>query len=666
MGVKYILQYKAPDGIAWQCDIETQSYTEAPLAVHGVSEQAAELSYDGDNADDPYNVLIKSTLTLNLYNEGQIDIDELMGADDKDFLVKLFRNGLLYWTGFLQPENVNRKLITPPYQVTLTFICGLAMLANMPYKHEDLFGTTGTKNRCPMNYVRQILFASENLGIKLPVRWTNGVRCAVFSDDFFTGSVRWSPFNEGFYTYQQGVTGTALGPYQTCEYILKGILEAIQCRIYQAKGKWIIRRVNDIIANTINYKEISADFGIMNVISGTEHISKRMGRGGYRFISENAVLTNKQGLKSFKTTYAANIRTNIIPNGNFDVRTPDLTITDLLAGSVLIYWGSYDALLVVAEASLDGRSGYAARITSESLVGGADTYFTMISPGGVLGENGLPIDATTLIKLINFSFTFSPGTGFAPVDGDGFIIWGSKPLEFKMILNQGINKYYLNEFGFWTAADTWISIVVDSMKLGDVAQVNFDKFQGVKIPLPLTQPVAGETCDLQIIFKVKPVQTYTLDNVSITIDNANDVYETFYDGGKNTSAESINLSISSSFGGYMLSNFMTSALNSDDESGFNDGVLFNGTLTAINSQARMRFRYKPSQILNTDAYTVNGNWSFDEIYTVDSLLGKKFLPLNAKYFIEKGIANIIAMEARNDAITLRQNFYNSNDQLGSN
>lgn len=660
MGVKYVLQYKSIDDVSWQCDIETMGYSGPLIAIHGVSEQAAEIDYDGDTADNAFNPFIKSTLALNFYNEGQVDIDELMGAADKDFLAKLFRNGHLYWTGFIQPENIQRPLTTPPYNCTITFTCGLSMLDDMPYIHQDLPGTTGTLTRCPMNYIRQILFS--NLGIKLPIRWTNQIQCTAFGDDFFTGSVRWSPFNEGIYTYQQGVLGEDRGPTQKCGYILAGFLQAIQCRIYQSKGKWIIRRVNDVIAGNISYKEISADFGVMTVLAGIENLSQRIGRTGYRFISENAVLTNVQGIKSFKTTYTANIRNNIIPNGNFDILITNLTVIDVLSGHIFLYWGTYDtALLVNNVASLDGQAGWAVELTSDD-----ETFFTMVSQGGILGKNGLPIDALTLIKVINFGFMFSGGIGFAPVDDNDLIIWDSQPLQFKMILNQGVNSYYLNEFGFWTTTDAFINIVVEGLKLGEIAQINFDKFQGIKIPPPLTQPKSGDTCDIQIIFKVKNGQTYTIDNLAITVDNGNDVYEVFNDASKNTSSDNIDLNISSSFGGYMLSNFMSSALNSDTECGFNDGALYQGTLTGINSHAMMRFRYKASQIVNTDISVANGNWSFDEIYSVDSLLGKKFLPLNAKYYTEKATANIIAIEARNDNITLRENFYNSNDNSGSN
>jgi hypothetical protein len=660
MGVKYMVQYRSDNDVAWQVNIEKPNYNGDIIVLRGVSGQAAQLDYEAESADDPFNEFVPSVLTVNVYNEGTVDVDELMRAGDKDFNVKWFANGVLQWAGYLKPENMQWNFLTPPQKLAITFACGLALLDNIPYVHTDLMGTTGSLSRCPMNYIRNILFS--NLDIKLPIRWTNQLQCTAFTDDVFTGGVQWSPFNEGFYTYQQGINGDQPGAAQKCGYILRGFMKAMQCRIYQSKGKWIIRRVNDVIAGSVPFKEIAANLGMMSVVQGVDSLSKRIGRLGYRFVNENAVVTVIQGIKSFKTTYTANIRTNIVPNGNYDILNSNLTVVEVLSGGIFLYWGSYDSLVVNNEASLDGRNGYCAQLTNVS----GDEYFTMVSDGGILGKDGLPVDVYTLIKIINFSFTFSPGTGFAPVDGSDFIIWTSNPLQFKMILNVGATQYFLNEYGTWQTVDHWIPITVQGLKIGDIAQINFDKFQGVKVPQPPTQPQAGDTCDLQIIFKVQSGQTYSLDNVKITIDNGNDVYEAINDDNTNTSTGNTELNISTSFGGYMLSNFMTSPFKSDSECKFNDGILYSGTLTGLNSHARMRFLYKSSQVMNTDMYTDGAIWSFDEIYSVDTLLGKKFLPLNAKYYSEKDIVNIVAIESRNDNITLRENFYSSNDQQNSN
>lgn len=667
MGLKYLLPYKSIDNVDYHVEIFTDNYDHDPIILRGVSEEATEQDYDTEGTDDPFAVFVKSTLVLNFYNEGNVDMNELQQAADKDFTAKWYRSGILIWQGFIKTEDIQAPLAPTPYKCSISFVCGLTLLDDIPYTHADLFGVDNAISRCPMNYIRQILYADENLGIMLPIRWTNQLQCKAFSDDMFAGSVTWSPFNEGFYSYQQGADGDKPGPFQSCGYILRGILAAAQCRIYQCNGRWVIRRVNDVVTGSgIRYNGIEANLGQMTINSGVENITARIGRTGYPFINENAVITVKQGLKSFKTTYTANIRQNIVPNGNLNIWVGTSPTEPL-------YWGTYNIfdLEVSQIPSLDGQDGFAAQLQNVGTPPLVEVQsFTLLTPNGMLGKNGLPIDAYTLVKVINFSFMFSPVSGFN-VNGNGIIDFSDTPItgtpfKIKIVLNQGNVTYYLNEFGTWTSTDTSINISIDNMKLGDIAQVNFDKFQGVKIPQPPSEPHAGDTCDLQILFQVINDEKYAVDNISITVDTANDVYEVFDDSSKNTSSDSAELNISSSFGGYMLSNFMTGWYNSDVECDYNDGLLYSGTLTGINSQAVMRFRYKSSQIFNGDINTRQKDWSFDQIYTIDTLLGKKFLPLNAKFYAEKSIANIIAIECRNDNIALRESFYSSNDNTNSN
>ena len=659
MGVKYRVEYKSIDDVQWRLDIFSTGYNASPIPVRGQSENACIITYQGEETDEPFDTFFKGTADLNLINEDNIDIDELQNAQEKDFKVIVYRKDIIRFTGYLKPEDIQRPYVTRnPSTLTISFMCGLSMLDAIPYTHLDLLGTGYESNRCPMNYVRNILFNVVNLGLPLPIRWTNQVQNTFYSDDFFTGGVRWSPFNEGFYTYQQGTEGKSNGPYKSCGYVLRSILKAVQCRIVQTGGKWVIRRVTDISSlGRVNYNQIAGDMDRMVLHSGQESLTKTIGRKGYRMLNENAVITVKPGIKSFKAIYTANVRDNILPNGNQDI---------LYVGTSFLYWGSYDYLEVTTGPSLDGRDGYAATLYNYGT--GGDMFYTLVSPGSNLKENGLPIDAYTLVPLINFGFTFSPLLGFpyAPDDPDKTVIWDTNPLQIMVVLNMDGKRYYLNEFGFWVQQETFISIVVDNLRIGEIAKVDFDKFQGIKIPQPAGQPVAGSTCDLQVIFRVKAGQRYAVDNIYFKVEPANDVYEVFNDGSRNTLTDDADLQISSSFGGYFLSNFMSAWYNSDKECRFNDGAVYSGTLTGLYAQAVMRYRYKSSQIYNGDINVRDTDWTFDEIYTIDGLLGKKFLPLNAKYNTEKAQVSIVAIECRNDKIKLRESFYSSNDNQGSN
>lgn len=655
---KYLIPFRSHDNTEWRIDIENDAYTGAYKIVKGVSESAAILNYDPDAVDDPFSTLIKSTIDISVYNEGQMDLNELQQAQDRDWKVKLYRVGILYWSGFLTTESIQYPLLTVPNSIQLSAICGLSMLDAMPYVPADLPGTTSAISRCPMNYFRQILFG--NLGITLPIRWTNSLQCTAYiAQDVFIGSVEWSVNNEGFYSYQSGADGESQGPINSCGYILTGLLQAFQCRIFQAEGKWVIRRINDYVTGTFTYRQIGADLGPMTVSVGNENVLKQIGRSGYPFTAEDQLITSQQGLKTSRVTYNANVRQNILPNGSQDIS---------IGGSPL-YWGFYDIAFngALSVAALDGRAGGFATQISHVYTGENDhnAFFTLLSTGGTLDNDGLPIDTLTMIKYINFGFLFSPNTGF-PVDGDGNIIWTDNPLRIRLVFNAGATKYYLNEFGFWQTDATDIPIVIDGLQLDDIAQVDFNKFQNIIMPTPDAQPGAGDTSDIVIDFILQGTQQYVVDNIYINIDSGNDVYEVTNDTSKNTTVDDRSLNISSSFGGYQLSNLMTNWSRSDSECFYREGLSYEVTLSLMTAHSIMKFRYKSSKIYNGTMKVTNALWSFDHIYFIDSFATSKFMGMSAKYNIEKNEVFLVAIESRSDNIIFTEKYYNSNDNQLSN
>lgn len=666
MGVKYTLPFKSFDDTLWRVDVANISYTGPIISIKGNGE-AVTLEYDGDT-DDPFSALIKSKVTVNCNNEGQIDINELQLSNTKDFTISLYRENSLFWAGYLDNSGIQQPMKSLPYALQLVATDGLDLLEDIAYVHQDLQGTTAEISRCPMNYFRQILFV--NLGIVLPIRWTNNVVCTAFDEDVFTGSVRWANDLQGFNSYQTTDNGDAV-TVKTCDYILTGILQAFQCRIYQSDGLWIIERIPDIVSGIVKYKQIAADLNMMVVQTANNNLNNIIGRNGFPFTAEDAVLTVKPGISSCTVTYTANVRDNIIPNGNQDYLNP--------SGNGPLYWNAYndtitEALLVITPVEgLDARGGHAWRLSKLFSPPENISYYTMIANSSPIGPNsdvlkkdGLPIDTLVMIKVINFGFTFSPEFGFTADPSTGIINFGNS-FQIQVVFNDGINTYYLNEFGFWQVAEVFISIQIDGMKLNEVAEVNFDAFQGVKMPTPASQPIAGYRSDIQILFKVNGGQQYVIDNITISIDGGNNVYQSLIPDSKNTLTDTRELNISSSFSGYMISNFQTSPFTSDTECFFRDGAVYEGTLTGLTANAIMRYRYKASRIFNGSINVRNRKWTFDQIYTIDSLGASKFLPLNASYNIETCVVSgLVAMECRNDLITLTEKYYSSNDNQLSN
>lgn len=660
--IKYQIPYRSYDDTAWRIDISLDAYSGDPINVLGVSEQVCAISWAADETDDPYAPIINSTAEINLYNEGQIDISEMQNAQDRDFIVQIYRAEVLYWQGFLIPDGIQQSFKSTPYNVMFSCTDGLSLLEKMPYSHNNLPGTTEDPTRCPMNYIRNILYSINNLNVKLPIHWTNSLQCTEFLDDMFTGQVTWSARGEGFSSYQTEPDGTTAVNYKTCDYILRGMLKSAQCNIKQVDGKWIIRRINDIVTGTFNDQSILADLDVMVITSEDIDVNKSIGTGGdYPFIGEDQVLTVRKAVSGCKVTYDANVRENILPNGNQD-------FVDTFSNAPF-YWATpvLDDATYQSVPGIDGRGGSATDLTNPGDGTGSDSYFTTLSKFGSLAtDHALPIDAYTLIKRVSFGFIFSPVNGFPYDVVTGIIDFSSNPLTIRIVYQNNDNTYYLDEFAIWRAGYiTDIPIKVEGLKINDIVQVDFNRNNAIIIPKPTDPPQPGDMCELSVRFNLKDGQRYTVDYIYFNTDENNDVYEATYTSD-NTALDERTLEISSSWGGYMLSNYMTYWGNSDDECFYKDGDFYTGTLTGLTAQAIMRFLYKSSIIYNGSMSTRGSNWSFDEIYSIDTLSDKKFLPLNATYNTETCEVNLIAIECRNDDISLSEKHYGTNDQTLSN
>lgn len=623
---------------------------------------AGVLNWQAENTDDHFSTFIKSSCTINIYKGENLDIRELQRAHDFDFKVEVFKSGSLYWVGYLDPQGIQKPMQSIPHAVTLTAKDGLGLLSGIAYTHADLPGLTDIPAALPINYIRQILFAPTNLGLPLPIRWTNDLECLAYPDqDVYAGSVQWSANGEG---YIENIAADGTRVYKNCEYILRGLLEACQCRIYQAGGRWNIRRIPDIASGYVVYKQIPATLNTrLEVQEARELMTKHIGRSGYPFVNEDQIETNSPGIKRAVVTYDGGARDNILPNGNFDL------YNDM---DKPIYWGDKrDRMTIERVNGLDGRKGSAVKLTPGGDNSDPYNWYEPTEP--------LPIDTKILIARINFSFLFSAVSwytgGPTPSNPSGIpadqINWYASPFHIQLVLSMGSVVYYLNQYGYWTTDETEIDIVVDGLRVGEVASVKFDKFQGIIMPEPPNELKPGDTCELSVRFRSTYTdsfpQVYILDNVSVSAEANNDVYECYEVLNKNAGIDERTMQISSSFGGYLPGNLQTSYAASDEEFYFRDGLFYEGSLTGLYANAIMRLKHNPSIIYNGSMKLMGKPYDFDQMYTIDSFGDTKFMPLNATYDTEAGIVNnLIAIECKNDNAIFTEKFYGSNDNILTN
>lgn len=641
MPVKYRINYANYFDQQCRVDISNDNYFGDPIILKSAEGQACVRAYECENENDPI-VSSNCTTTIMAQSLDQIDIKELQTAMDRDFRYEQFEENMLKWSGFVVPDGVQRLLKSEPFDLTITATDGLKLLENIDYVNYTEFDDP-INTPTILNYIRKILFFSLNLNLPLPLRWVNTLRNQAFplEEDVFMGSVRWSVYGEGYVDYQ--------GNSKSCLYILEGILRSMRCHIYQANGKWNVERLNDVATGIYTYREIPATLvgnptpTIVTDYSALKYITSISLNGDYSFIEDDAVLTSKQGLKAVKATYQHDQRENIVPNGGMN----QFTFED----DQPIFWQMSGDGTIERINSIYDRNGSSVKVT------GAGDYFEM--------DGELPIDSEILYPTINFGFKFSPIDGF-PLNMDDTIQWeagGIFEVQVKLSDN-GINTYYLNEFGFFTTTPTTVKTPVENMKIGDVGNINFDKFQGIPLPYPQNPIYQNENPpSIKVSFFMPTGQVVAFDDIYIKVDNNNDVYEVILTGSNSTAKEEIPLTISTSHNGFYVSNFQSKY----DEAGlemnfietFPDTSFILGTLTRIYAEAVLRSRQRPVEIFNGSIY--GNNWNYGECYEIVTLDDKKFIPLNASYNTETCTATIELMESINDQISSEFKRYGTND-----
>lgn len=500
MAVKYTIPYRSIDDTPWRVDISTAAYAGDPITVRGSAGNACVIEYDG-GVDDPFdNPVVASKANMQLINQGELDMDELQGAGDRDFVVEVYRNNVLKWKGYLITDNIQQPLLSAPNVVQLSAIDGLNMLEGITYTHNNLITESiGIANRAPLNFLRQVLFAQSNLGLMLPIRWYIGLENVETEDDPIAGLMTWSPYGEGLIVGQSS-DGTI---YQNCRYIVEGLVKAFCCRIFQSDGAWHVMRTTDIIGGTFTYNECDATLGLPTITTHTVDITRTVAGskdpgGDYSFIREDAILTVKPALSKVDVRYEADLSENIIPNGGFDIES---------LGVNWLNWAIFNnpganGSISSYESLRPNGTGLSVDLTNALPAATASARFYLVG--------GLPIDANLLFKRFTWGFTFLPINGFPylmPEDPEdptaGDIVWDGYPLRvrvtyFAKYRDETEQTLYLNRWGFWQPEEPvsgWLRVTASDYD-GDDLTLTFAGF-----------PLAGDA--LTAIFVLTPTGTRT-------------------------------------------------------------------------------------------------------------------------------------------------------------
>lgn len=456
MGVKYFLIHNSPKGQIHKTTIEIPSYDGEVIYLEGVENTATQLQWNGD--ENPFDKhVIGSQLTLNIYDTGNIDLDELMLTPDLEYRVKYYIDNVLFWSGFLISDGIQEQLSYRP-SLQLTAVDGMLGMEGLDISITNPqgidMGSYESAIRCPLNFIRQCFNTIKNT---LPINWMCKTKNSSYIDsDVLAGSVSWSPRGE-ILTIKK----------MDCYEIFEGILKSFNLHCFQAYGEWWIVNYQDLIANDNNFVGYKIESFDSTTIEGRElDVTIQL----KDVLNQGVRMLNKP-ISKVKVTYNATREENIVPNGSMNA-------IDVTSQSVIYWDGNINN--VYQNSIHDGFSG-----RSTDKYGNEDKglqFITQVGTGITFHDGskvGIPFDAKTLFPRFTFGLSVLPYNYPTYADGEkqGQIKWlEEKPLQLEVTYKTGETLWYLNENGYWIkeGLEQLVKVRQESYDFGRVVNVWFE------------------------------------------------------------------------------------------------------------------------------------------------------------------------------------------------
>ena len=232
-GVKYRLEFSDVLGNGKKIEILKDGYSGSVLPLIGTDEPLS-IKWDGD--DDFYSPIIGSTCTINLFVTDDVQYDNFYAFDEEEFQVKIyFKNPtdvyVLYWVGFIVTDSYKQAMAAPPYQISLQAHDGIGLLDSkfIEINNGDSFtSAVGGTGRLRENLVNDCI-SKTNLG--LDVYFCTGLRT---SNSVSSGYLPDATAGFGGAKYDNDLKVV------NCKEYIENTLKTMNCRIFQALGRWYI------------------------------------------------------------------------------------------------------------------------------------------------------------------------------------------------------------------------------------------------------------------------------------------------------------------------------------------------------------------------------------------------------------------------------------------
>jgi hypothetical protein len=307
--IKYTAEIKDYFNDTFKVDILERGYSGSATEIFFMADTPLELNYPGDEMD-VFRPLYGSQLIISAISETDFKYVSLHTADGRKYRVNLYKNDVLYWTGWLIPDLYTEPYTAAPYMVQITARCGLGELDSikMPQTVASYVdGDSVVKGKSFVNLYSAITHClrSLNLGIdiKEAINIYNSERTTppVDTDTTLTDAYVDLRNYEGFTMYE----------------FLDSELRAFGARLYQQDGFWQIIRLSEY-REALKLRTLDINGGSTQSYDDTKLTTFLIGKPQQNYIlNSSPEMKINPGWKSFDINYKRDKYISILKNYDF-------------------------------------------------------------------------------------------------------------------------------------------------------------------------------------------------------------------------------------------------------------------------------------------------------------------------------------------------------------
>jgi hypothetical protein len=218
----------------YTCNISQLDYAGAIEEIQA-QENPIQINYQ-NTSSNKLEPIIGSECTLNLIATEDFQLEDLYTENEREFLVEVYRNGGLIWSGFIIPDGCQESFTFAPYAISVNAVDGLGLLKNLSYVQND--GNFYLGKQSFIEVINACLIRLDSPSLVLNT-------CVNIYDVTMTQGDSYDPFAQGFVNAERYIKDDQFTP-MNCEEVLRSILEEWTAVMIQSNGEWYIYRPTEL------------------------------------------------------------------------------------------------------------------------------------------------------------------------------------------------------------------------------------------------------------------------------------------------------------------------------------------------------------------------------------------------------------------------------------